>query len=78
MGDWDVTVRGAERLAASLATSRSDVALFKDLATLRRDVALKETLEELRWRGVPREEFLGFCEKYGFGGLRERPDRWMA
>lgn len=77
-GDWDVSVRGAERLAASLAESRSDVALFKELATLRRDVPLEETLEDLRWRGAPREEFLGFCEKYGFDGLRERPQRWAA
>jgi 5'-3' exonuclease len=76
VGDWDVTVRGAERLATSLAESRPDVALFKDLATLRRDVPLEETLDDLRWRGVPRAEFMEFCEKYGFDGLLERPNRW--
>ena len=75
-GDWDVPVRGAARLGRSLAAGRADVALFKDLATLRRDVPLAETLHDLEWRGVPRDEFLAFCDKYGFGQLRERPHRW--
>ena len=74
--DWEVTVRGAARLAASLAAGREDVALFKDLATLRRDVPLVESLEDLRWRGVPRKPFLAFCERHGFGQLRQRPHRW--
>lgn len=75
--DWDVTVRGAARLAASLTAGRKDVALYKDLATLRRDVPLGESLEDLRWRGVPRARFLAFCERHGFGGLRQRPHLWL-
>ena len=56
-------MRGAARLAESLAAGRTELALYKDLATLRRDVPLAETLEDLRWTGVPREEFLAFCRK---------------
>ena len=74
---WDVEVRGAARLSESLEAGRGDVALFKDLATLRRDVPLAETLDDLRWRGVPRSRYLAFCERYGFGGLRERPHLWV-
>ena len=74
---WDVAVRGAARLSENLEAARADVALFKDLATLRRDVPLRQKLEDLRWRGVPRARFLGFCDKYGFGQLRERPHVWQ-
>ena len=49
--DWDVKVRGAEALAASLAASRNDAFLYRRLATLRADVPLAESLADLRWRG---------------------------
>lgn len=77
-GEWDVTVRGASRLAESLAAGRADAMLFKDLATLRLDVPLAETLDDLEWKGVPRGLFLSFCDRYGFRGLRDRPDRWQG
>ena len=35
--DWDVSVRGAAKLAATLATARDAAELFLDLATLRTD-----------------------------------------
>ncbi len=74
---WDVTVRGAARLSENLEARRDEVTLFKDLATLRRDVPLPQSLEELRWRGVPRARFVAFCDRYGFGQLRERPHLWQ-
>jgi len=73
---WRPQVRGAERLVESLRGSLSEVLVYRFLATLRRDVPLRERLADLEWRGVPRRRFLDFCERWGFGGLRDRPRRW--
>ncbi|MFN2555421.1 MAG: 5'-3' exonuclease H3TH domain-containing protein, partial [Nitriliruptorales bacterium] len=76
--DWDgVTVRGPERLAATLAARWRDVLLYRRLATLLVDVPLTEEFDDLRWDGVPRDAFLAFCEALGVEGLRERPTRWL-
>jgi 5'-3' exonuclease len=48
---WQVKVRGAEALAASLAEHREQALLFRTLATLRTDAPLFESLDDLRWRG---------------------------
>ncbi len=55
-GDWDLTVRGAARLAATLAERYDDAVLFRDLATLRADRWLFTSVDTLRWQG-PRPEF---------------------
>jgi 5'-3' exonuclease len=48
---WPGSVRGADRLAATLRERLADVLLYRELATLRRDVPLRESLEDLRYRG---------------------------
>jgi len=73
---WDVAVRGAERLAATLSERMDDALLFRRLATLRRDVPLPQTLDDLRWRGVPRDRWVALCEELGFERSRDRPHRW--
>jgi len=73
---WEVSPRGAERLAATLASRREEALLFRVLATLRRDVPLSQTLEDLRWRGVPRDPWLALCDELGFERARDRPHRW--
>ena len=55
-GQWEITVRGAPKLAAVLAQGREAVELFLDLATLRIDPTLLSSVEELEWRG-PTESF---------------------
>jgi hypothetical protein len=75
--DWDLPLRGAVRLAAVLRDHRQDAALYRTLATLRTDAAIDGELEDLEWRGVPRERFEAFCNELGFGRLRERPHRWQ-
>ena len=74
--DWKVHVRGAMRLAAALHERREEVALYKRLAVLVEDVPLPETLDELRWRGAPRERFESLAKR--LGGLPMRPRRWLA
>ncbi len=75
--DWDVPVRGAVNLAATLADRRDEAMLYRTLARLRTDAAVPQTkLEELRWRGAPRERWLAFCDEIGLARLRSRPHRW--
>jgi 5'-3' exonuclease len=73
---WDVTVRGAAALAASLAAARADAVLFKRLATLRTDAPLPETLDDLRWRGARRAELTELCAEIGETELLTRIGRW--
>jgi 5'-3' exonuclease len=50
---WEVQVRGAASLAATLNEARELALLFKDLATLRAEAPVIEDVEELRWTGPP-------------------------
>jgi 5'-3' exonuclease len=75
--EWPKAVRGAERLAATLAARREEARLYRTLATLALDVPLAEDLAALEWRGVPRRAFEAFCDEVGGdGGLRARPHRY--
>ena len=72
--DWDVKVRGADRLATNLAERRDDALLWKKLATLACDVPLPQSLEELRWDGAPASEWNAWCDEVGASAeLRARP-----
>lgn len=78
-GTWPSSVRGAERLAATLRDTWSDALLFRDLATLRRDVPLDLAgPDALRWGGADPEAWPTFCERWGLPGLARRPHRWRA
>lgn len=61
---WDVDVRGAAKLAASLRDHWQDALLFRTLATLRTDAKVFENIDELQWRG-PTKGFAPLCEKLG-------------
>ncbi len=75
--DWQLDIRNASRLAATLAEQRSDAYLYRTLATLKRDSALATaSLDDLEWRGVPRATFVALCEELGFDTVRERVHRW--
>ena len=74
--DWDVPLRNAVRLAATLQQQRADAFLYRRLATLHADAAISGDLDSLAWRGVPREEFIGLCDELGFDRIRERVHRW--
>lgn len=75
--DWDVKVRGAPRLAATLAEHRDDARLYRDLAVLATDVPLDEGLDALEYRGTPREHWAQWCEAVAAPKMADRPKRWM-
>jgi 5'-3' exonuclease len=48
---WKVNAVGAGSLAATLSRERDRALLFRTLATLRTDIALFENVDQLRWKG---------------------------
>jgi len=48
---WRVNAANPARLARTLAAEREHAFLFRTLATLRTDIALFESVDELRWQG---------------------------
>jgi 5'-3' exonuclease len=75
--DWDVAVRGAVKLAATLQQSRDDGMLFKRLATLVVDRSLLGGVEDLRWRG-PTIDFERVCADIDAPGLGRRAEALAA
>jgi len=59
---WEVSVRGATRLAATLVEQRDRALLFRQLATLRADAPLDAAVDALAWKG-PTAEFRVWAEK---------------
>lgn len=76
--DWEVDVRGAEKLAATLRESKEEAYLYRELTTLRLDVPLEESLDDLEWGGVPEDDFRQFCEEMGFDPDQIQIDRWAG
>jgi 5'-3' exonuclease len=75
---WKVAVRGAARLAETLAARREEAVFYRKLATLVETAPVAESLEELRFHGVPRAGFADWCVALGARHLAAVPRRWMA
>jgi 5'-3' exonuclease len=69
--DWDIPLRGRDRLAQTLAKERELAMLFRDLATLRTTAEVFDDIEELHWRG-PTAAFEPFCARLRAGPLLRR------
>jgi 5'-3' exonuclease len=76
--DWEVTVRGGEKLAATFRDNQELVYLYRELTTLRLDVPIAESLADLEWKGVPRPRFEQFCASVGFDPESIRVHRWAG
>jgi 5'-3' exonuclease len=76
--DWDLPVRGAATLAATLREHRQEAILYRRLATLNRDARIPGTLADLEWGGVPRAAFEALCVELGFEGVIGRVHRWAS
>ncbi len=70
---WDVDVRGAARLAATLNDQRPLAELFRLLATLRTD-GVVGSVDDWRWVG-PTDEFDAWATRLGAPGLMRRAER---
>jgi 5'-3' exonuclease len=73
-GQWDVSVRGAPKLAVTLVAHHEEALLFRDLATLRREPPVIASVEELRWSG-PTSEFAAVASWLEQPALAERAAR---
>lgn len=73
---WDVKVRSADKLAATLVEHISEALLYRYLALLRTDVPLPDSLGDLEWKGAPRQRYEALCDELGFSDLKSRPQRW--
>jgi 5'-3' exonuclease len=60
--EWHVNVSGASTLADTLARDRKRAELFRTLATLRTDIALFDNVDQLRWAG-PTPAFDGIAKQ---------------
>jgi len=74
--DWDLPLRGASTLSATLRQHLPEALLYCRLAMLNRDAPIEGSLDDLEWRGAPRDAFIALCDELGFERLRERVDRW--
>ena len=77
--EWELDIRNASRLSATLEAQRADAFVFRRLATLNRDARIEDVtgaLDELEWHGVPRDRFVALCDELGFDTVRERVHRW--
>jgi 5'-3' exonuclease len=72
-GSWDVAVRGAPKLAATLVAQRDFALLFRGLATLRTDAEVG-AVDDWRWRG-PTAELDEWAERFAAPGLVTRARR---
>ncbi len=70
---WDITVRGAVKLATTLAEQRELAELFRNLATLRIDPEVG-VVDDWEWRGAT-PELAEWADRLGAERLVERADR---
>lgn len=75
--DWDVSVRSARKLAATLVECWEDALLYRDLATLRTDAKVFDSVDELRWRG-PQADFEQFAKRIRAPGFWSRASSAVA
>lgn len=70
-GQWDIEVRGAARLAASLRDNFDDALLFRRIATVDLDAPVSVEVDDLAWAG-PTPGFDERCAQLGAEKLAER------
>jgi 5'-3' exonuclease len=71
VASWDVTVRGAAKLASTLTADREQAVLFRTLATLRTDIPVFEDVDELAWSGAT-AGFFDLCARINAPGYFRR------
>jgi 5'-3' exonuclease len=75
--EWDVAVRGATKLAATLVARREDAELYRLLATLDLAAPVMDDVEDLCWTG-PADHFEDVCSHLDAPRLAEMARRLAA
>lgn len=70
-GQWDITVRGGAKLAATLADNLDDALLFRTIATLALDAPTIANVDELHWR-APTAALAAIAERFDAPDLLTR------
>jgi 5'-3' exonuclease len=73
VGQWDVPIRGAAKLARALFDNYENALLYRRLATVERDVAVG-TVDDWEWKG-PTPEFDELCRFVEAPNLAKRAKR---
>jgi 5'-3' exonuclease len=68
---WDVSVRGATKLAETLSQNFKEAQLYKDLTVLRDNVPVMAKVSELEWF-APKQHFIELCNRLDASKLAER------
>lgn len=74
--DWEVDVRGRDRLAATLSERRSEALLGRELSIRRADLPLAATLEAVGWQGARRDLVERLVTVLGDDSVVDRIPRW--
>ena len=77
--DWELDLRNASRLAATLQDQRPAAVLYRTLATLNRDSDIGDRRQRSTTSSgmaCARDRFLALCDELGFDTVRERVHRW--
>ena len=69
--EWHVNAANASALSHTLASQRDRALLFRTLATLRTDIALFDDVEELRWTG-PTADFPAIAARFDAAVTEDR------
>ena len=77
VGQWEVSVRGSAKLAATLAENRELALLFRRIATIDDTAPTFDRIEELAWTG-PGADFAEAIGRLGGGHLLERAEKLKA
>ena len=72
--DWDITVRGASKLALTLKHNLADAILFRRIATIEYDAPTITDVDELEWTG-PADGLDELCASVDAPGLASRAHR---
>ena len=75
--DWDVPVRGAAKLAATLVERREEAELYRHLATLDLDAPVMGNVDDLEWTG-PADHLDAVCAHIDAPRVAERARRLVA
>jgi 5'-3' exonuclease len=62
---WNVSVRGADRLAQALRAQRTEAMLYQKLATLRVDCPIACGVDAIAWRGADATALAELCREIG-------------